>query len=128
MLFYLGPIKEDTIYTLNRQTGGVINSWGKNLFYLPHGLTIDGQNNAYVTDVALHQVMKFTLNESVIQPVFILGDAFKPGQKKNRFCKPTSIAVLPDESFFVADGYCNSRIVYYDKKGHYLKHVSFEFI
>lgn len=117
-----GPIKEDIIYTLNRQTGGVLKSWGKNLFYLPHGLTVDSQNNAYVTDVAMHQVFKFALNESSERAVLTLGEAFKPGQK-NRFCKPTSVAVLPDGSFFVADGYCNSRIVQYSKDGNYLRHV-----
>lgn len=70
----------------------------------------------------MHQVFKFALNESSERAVLTLGEAFKPGQK-NRFCKPTSVAVLPDGSFFVADGYCNSRIVQYSKDGNYLRHV-----
>lgn len=107
---------------MNRQTGEVLNSWGNNFFYLPHGLTIDSQNNAFVTDVGMHQVFKFALNESSERAILTLGEAFKPGQK-NRFCKPTSVAVLSDGSFFVADGYCNSRIVQYSKDGIYLRQV-----
>ncbi|XP_063699844.1 peptidyl-alpha-hydroxyglycine alpha-amidating lyase 1 isoform X2 [Culicoides brevitarsis] len=116
-----GPIKEDVIYTLDRETGAVLKAWGKNFFYLPHGLTVDENNNAFVTDVAMHQVFKFALNVSTEHPVLTLGEAFKPGQR-NRFCKPTSVAVLADGTFFVADGYCNSRIVQYTKEGNYLRH------
>ena len=39
---------------------------------------------------------------------------FKPGNDDVHYCKPTSVAVTDDtEHFFVADGYCNSRIIKY---------------
>lgn len=47
---YLGPIKDDTIISFDRETGNVISEWGRNLFYMPHGLHING-NYYYVTDV-----------------------------------------------------------------------------
>lgn len=47
----LGPISENTIVTFDRDTGNVVgNEWGKNMFYMPHGLHIRG-NYYYVTDV-----------------------------------------------------------------------------
>jgi len=46
----LGPIKENTIITFDRDQGNVINEWGSNLFYMPHGLHING-NYYYITDV-----------------------------------------------------------------------------
>lgn len=46
----LGPISEPTIVTFDRETGNVLNEWGSNLFYLPHGLHING-NYYYITDV-----------------------------------------------------------------------------
>ena len=52
------PIKSNTILTLNSD-GGIQNEWGSDLFFMPHHLTIDSQNNVWVTDVALHQVFKF---------------------------------------------------------------------
>lgn len=33
------------------------------------------------------------------------------------FCQPTSVAVLPSGEIVVADGYCNNRIVLFDKSG-----------
>ena len=39
---------------------------------------------------------------------------FKPGNDDTHYCKPTSVAVTDDtQHFFVADGYCNSRIIKY---------------
>ena len=51
-------INEDTIITLDQDTGKAISSFGKGLFLMPHGLTIDNEGNHYVTDVGLHQVMR----------------------------------------------------------------------
>ena len=51
-------IEEDTILTLDPDSGKVLSSWGKGMFYMPHGLTIDADGNIYVTDVGLHQVMR----------------------------------------------------------------------
>ncbi|CAG5093460.1 Similar to Pal1: Peptidyl-alpha-hydroxyglycine alpha-amidating lyase 1 (Drosophila melanogaster) [Cotesia congregata] len=53
-----GPIKHNTIIILDKN-GKVILEWGKNMFYLPHGLTIDHNGNYWLTDVGLHQVFKF---------------------------------------------------------------------
>ena len=49
------PIPQATILTVN-SSGHTINSWGQGLFFLPHMITVDKQNNVWVTDVALHQV------------------------------------------------------------------------
>lgn len=46
----LGPITDNTIVTFNRESGNVEGEWGKNMFYMPHGLHIYG-NYYYVTDV-----------------------------------------------------------------------------
>ena len=51
-------INEDTIITLDPDTGKALSSFGKGLFLMPHGLTIDNEGNHYVTDVGLHQVMR----------------------------------------------------------------------
>lgn len=112
----LGPIAENTIVAFDRNTGAVAYEWGKNLFYMPHGLTIDHSGNVWVTDVGLHQVMKFNKNNRT-SPALVLGTAFQPGNSQTKFCKPTAVAVLANDDFFVADGYCNSRIIKYSKNG-----------
>lgn len=52
------PIQEKTIVLLDK-FGKKLLEWGANMFYLPHGLTIDMYGNYWITDVALHQVFKF---------------------------------------------------------------------
>jgi hypothetical protein len=46
-----------------------------------------------------------------------LGVKFEPGKDDQHFCKPAAVAVLSNGDFFVADGYCNSRIIKFNSKG-----------
>jgi len=110
-------IKENVISYLNIKSGQVINSWGYNMFVMPHGLEIDNNDNIWVTDVALHQVFKFNPNGKLL---LTLGKSFKPGNDQNHFNMPTDVSVLSDGSFYVSDGYGNSRIMKFSKQGKFL--------
>ena len=50
----------------------------------------------------------------------------EPGNDRTHFCQPADVAVLSTGEFFVADGYCNSRIVKFSKTGEYLSEWSSE--
>lgn len=116
----LGPIEEDTILVIDPNNAAVLQSSGKNLFYLPHGLSIDKDGNYWVTDVALHQVFKLDPN-SKEGPLLILGRSMQPGSDQNHFCQPTDVAVDPNTgTIFVSDGYCNSRIVQFSPTGRFI--------
>ncbi|XP_038614913.1 peptidyl-glycine alpha-amidating monooxygenase isoform X8 [Tachyglossus aculeatus] len=116
----LGPIKEATILVIDPNSAAVLQSTGKNLFYLPHGLSIDKDGNYWVTDVALHQVFKLASNPQE-HPLLILGKSMQPGSDKNHFCQPTDVAVDPGSgAIYVADGYCNSRIVQFSEDGEFV--------
>ncbi|XP_007191885.1 peptidyl-glycine alpha-amidating monooxygenase isoform X5 [Balaenoptera acutorostrata] len=116
----LGPIEEDTILVIDPNNAAVLQSSGKNLFYLPHGLSIDKDGNYWVTDVALHQVFKLNAN-SKEAPLLILGKSMQPGSDQNHFCQPTDVAVDPDTgAIYVSDGYCNSRIVQFSPSGKFI--------
>ncbi|KAM8778333.1 peptidyl-glycine alpha-amidating monooxygenase isoform 6-T9 [Rhynchonycteris naso] len=116
----LGPIEEDTILVIDPNNAAVIQSSGKNLFYLPHGLSIDKDGNYWVTDVALHQVFKLDPN-SKEGPLLILGRSMQPGSDRNHFCQPTDVAVEPNTgTIYVSDGYCNSRIVQFSPSGNFI--------
>lgn len=133
-----GPIAQNTIILLDK-SGRIISEWGKDMFYLPHGLTIDQSGNYWVTDVAMHQVLKFDAQDVAshveeskrrsssettlaLKPSLTLGEAFVPGNDERRFCKPTAVAVHSNGDFFVSDGYCNSRIVKFNKNGERILH------
>ncbi|XP_011815498.1 PREDICTED: peptidyl-glycine alpha-amidating monooxygenase isoform X6 [Colobus angolensis palliatus] len=116
----LGPIEEDTILVIDPNNAAVLQSSGKNLFYLPHGLSIDKDGNYWVTDVALHQVFKLDPN-SKEGPILILGRSMQPGNDQNHFCQPTDVAVDPGTgAIYVSDGYCNSRIVQFSPSGEFI--------
>lgn len=89
---------------------------------MPHGITVDHENNVWLTDVALHQVFKFgpSSEGSTGNLLMTLGSPFEPGNDFDKFCKPTSVAVATNGEFYVADGYCNSRIVKFSSSGRVL--------
>ncbi|VDK87558.1 unnamed protein product [Onchocerca ochengi] len=110
----LGPIKNATLYMINPYSGLVVKEFGQGIFYMPHGLTVDHDDNIWVTDVGLHQVFKYDKHFKLLMK---LGERLEPGSDKKHFCKPTDVAVAQNGQFFVADGYCNKRIMKFDKNG-----------
>lgn len=116
------PIAEETISELDPITGLELRKWGDKFFFLPHGLSFDSEGNYWLTDVAMHQVFKFA-PDGGRTPLLVLGQAFTPGSSNNQFCKPTSVAVHSEtKEVYVADGYCNSRLMKFSLKGEYLTH------
>lgn len=106
-----------TILVLDRNTGKLLNSWGDSLFIMPHGLTVDKDDNVWVTDVGLQQVFKFSHDGRLLMK---LGEARVAGKDSMHFDKPTDVAVADDGSFYVSDGYGNSRLIKFSAEGKYL--------
>jgi len=114
------PITVDAILNFNLD-GNLIGSWGKNLFFMPHGLSYDNDGNAWTTDVALHQVFRFNKND-LKKPDLVLGQRFVPGDDASHFCKPTDVQVSSETKLvYISDGYCNRRIVVFDYEGKFVK-------
>ncbi|XP_059151206.1 peptidyl-alpha-hydroxyglycine alpha-amidating lyase 2-like isoform X1 [Physella acuta] len=111
----LVPINQDTIYRVDPNTGRRLSSFGKDFFNMPHGLKIDSQDNIWVTDAGRHQVFRF--KKGATTPDLELGVKFVPGSDDKHFCKPADVAIASSGEFFVADGYCNSRIIKFSSSG-----------
>ncbi|MEZ5385550.1 MAG: peptidyl-alpha-hydroxyglycine alpha-amidating lyase family protein [Prosthecobacter sp.] len=109
-------IAEPTVSVIDGATGTLLNSWGENRFIMPHGLTVDYEGNLWLTDVGLHQVFKCTPEGKVL---LTLGERRKPGDDHAHFNLPTDVAILRDGTFYVSDGYRNSRVVKFSPKGKY---------
>ncbi len=113
--FQRGP-KADPIVVF-APDGRYLRSFGKGLFKSPHGLRLDAEQNVWITDTALHQVMKFS-NDGKLQ--LTLGTAGTTGSDQQTFNRPTDIAFAANGDVYVSDGYANSRIVKFSKDGKYL--------
>ena len=55
----------------------------------------------------------------------VSGGPNQPSQKYI-FCRPTDVGWDPQGNIFVSDGYCNNRVVKYDKNGRFLAQAGSE--
>jgi peptidylamidoglycolate lyase len=116
--FPADPIQGTTVWVFDAHTGRLLKSWGAGLFIMPHGLTVDRDDNVWLTDVGLQQVFKFSPDGRLLMA---LGEAGVAGNDETHFDKPTDVAVAADGSFFVSDGYGNSRVLHFSADGKLLK-------
>ena len=86
----------------------------------PHKIKMnpyDPQKHVWIMDDNLHQIFKFTYDGKL---VMTLGEALVRGEDDKHFGRPTDIDWLPDGTFFISDGYTNTRVVKFDPNGKYL--------
>jgi DNA-binding beta-propeller fold protein YncE len=115
--FDLTPIAVPTVLHFDGRTGVLLGRWGADLFVMPHGLTVDRQDNVWLTDVALQQVYKFSHDGHLL---LTLGERGVAGDDRAHFNRPTKVAVAPDGSFYVSDGYRNSRVLKFAPDGQFV--------
>jgi DNA-binding beta-propeller fold protein YncE len=108
-----GP-NDDPVVAIDR-TGKFLRSWGHGLYKMPHGIRLDGQENIWTTDSSSSMVYKFSKNGKKLLEISV-GDIPDP---KRAVCGITDIAFSPTGNghIYIADGYCNARVVEYDAEG-----------
>lgn len=111
------------IVTVFDAQGNLIEDWTQwdKMFRRPHAVYIspyDSQKNVWIVDDYRHAIFKFSNDgKKLLQTI---GEPNVPGSDDKHFYRPTFMAWLPDGTFFVADGYQNTRVVKFDKDGKYL--------
>ena len=119
------------------QTGKFVREIGKGVYGVgySHSVRFDKYDNLWVVDKGTNVVMRFnpagfvTLNlgrrpEGPDDPA---ESYYRPGRREppvhvdGYFRQPTDVAWDSDDNIYISDGYTNSRIAKYDKRGNWVK-------
>jgi len=136
---------KDRVYCFNRvdqhpvvvfdRDGNFLKSWGAGLFKFPHAIRFDDQDLAWLTDEHLQQFYQFTADGELRRTIGVRGYRSDTGVPDDDFTSvawkkvthgggpfnlPTDIAVAPDGSMFMSDGYGNARIHKFAADGRHL--------
>jgi 6-bladed beta-propeller len=117
------PRWDHNLYVVDRN-GKMVESWEQHndKFVRPHRVLInpyDPQKHVWLVDDGAQMVYKFTNDGKTL--VQSWGEFKVQGNDDKHFGRPTDIAWLPDGTFFVSDGYVNTRVVKFDKDGKFVK-------
>ena len=82
------------------------------------GQPYDPERHVWLVDDGAHAIYKFTRDGKKL--VMTIGTPMQSGNDQTHFARPTDVAFLPDGTFFVSDGYVNTRVVKFDKNGKFL--------
>jgi peptidylamidoglycolate lyase len=111
------PIDVPAILVLDPADGRVISRWGVNTFYVPHSISFDSRGNVWTADTGLHQIKSFTPDG---RPLLTVGEAKVAGADERHFDQPSGVTVAPDGTFYVSDGYGNTRFMHFSAEGQLL--------
>ena len=105
-------------------------------FEFSHSVRVDPKDNIWTVDEGTNMITKFSPEGKVLmvlgsRPPAVLGaQAYpvgpNPPSQKYVFCRPTDIGWDRQGNIFVSDGYCNNRVVKYDRNGRFLAQAGSE--
>jgi NHL repeat len=103
--------------------GNITEDWTQwdKMLRRPHSVYIspyDPDKRVWIVDDYRHAIFIFSHDgKRLLQTI---GEPNVHASDDKHFYRPTFLAWLPDGTFFVADGYANTRVVKFDKNGRYL--------
>jgi peptidylamidoglycolate lyase len=100
--------------------GKVVEDWSQwnDLITVPHSVAIspyDKDRHVWIIDREGQQILEFSNDGKKL--VLKIGEKGVPGTDHGHFNLPAGIAFLPDGSFYIADGYRNTRVIKFDANG-----------
>jgi NHL repeat-containing protein len=105
-------------------------------FEFAHSVRVDAEDNIWTVDEGTNTVTKFGPDGAFLMVlgrrppavdgvVATFNGPNQPAQKYV-FCRPTDVGWDPQGDIFVSDGYCNNRVVKFDKNGRFLAQAGSE--
>lgn len=128
--FFRGP--NTRLWQFDR-SGKFVKEIGKDFygFMFAHSVRVDRHDNIWTVDEGTNVVTKFDPTGTKIlmvlghHPDAALGPIASPKgpnapDEKYTFCRPTDVGWDMQDNIFVSDGYCNNRVVKFDRNGRFL--------
>ena len=105
------------------RNGNIVEDWTQwdSMLARPHAVYVspyDPDKHVWIVDDFRHAIFKFSNDGKRL--VQTIGTVNEHGADATHFFRPTFMAWLPDGTFFVADGYENTRVVKFDAAGKYV--------
>jgi peptidylamidoglycolate lyase len=103
--------------------GNMIEDWSQwdGIWGRPHDIEIspyDPEKHVWIVDADAHFVSEFSNDGK--ERLLTLGTPGEPGNDDTHFARPTFMAFMDANTFYLADGYDNTRVIKYDMEGHKL--------
>src|SRR5438270_8467432 len=105
-------------------------------FEFAHSVRVDKDDNIWTVDEGTNMVTKFSPQGKVLmvigrRPPAVDGPVIAPAgpnppAQKYILCRPTDVGWDPQGNIFISDGYCNNRVVKYDKNGRFIAQAGSE--
>jgi sugar lactone lactonase YvrE len=120
------------------KTGAFVKEIGAGFygFEFAHSVRVDNDDNVWTVDEGTNMITKFSPDGKVLmvlgrRPPAVEGVLAYPvgpnvPAEKYIFCRPTDVGWDPQGNIFISDGYCNNRVVKYDKNGRFLAQAGSE--
>lgn len=105
-------LETDPIVVLDRE-GKFLRSWGRGMFEVPHSIRLDRDGNVWTIDAHTSIARKFTSEGEQLMAIEVGGVP----DSTRRFCGATDIAFGENGRIYIADGYCNARVLVYASNG-----------
>ena len=118
-----GTLDAPVLMFFDATTGELLRTMGENMFGNPHGLDVDDEDNLWIADNRLHQIMKLSPTGEVLLTIGVAGER---GETETLLNGVTDVAIAPDGSIWASDGYGNNRVVKYDASGNFLLQIGGE--
>src|ERR1700694_5798196 len=120
------------------KNGTFIKEIGKGYygFEFAHSVRVDKDDNIWTVDEGTNLVTKFSPDGKVLMVVgrrppavdgpVVSASGPNPPAQKYILCRPSDVGFDPQGNIFISDGYCNNRVVKYDKNGRFVAQVGSE--
>jgi hypothetical protein len=101
--------------------GSFVRSWGDDIdIGSAHSITIDNEDNAWISDSNEHVIYKFDSEGKLLMTLGTHGEA-GDNESLDKFNQPNHVFIADNGDIYISDGYVNSRVVQFSSNGELIR-------